>query len=209
MMDEAKIFLVDDDAAIRDSLCLLLSAAGYQARAFGSAQALFETLRAEHPGCLILDLCMPGMDGLTLQQALKREGCFSPVIFISGDGNIPASVTAVRQGALDFLEKPFAAEILLERVDEALAEHQRRRARAVEEERCRRQFGALTRREREVMRLAIEGLTNKMIARELGISPRTVENHRARVMEKMQASNIADLCQRAAACADLIGEPVV
>ena len=127
MSEQATVFLVDDDPGVRQSLSMVLSMAGYRVQAFGSAESLFKALRSEQPGCLVLDLCMPGMDGLGVQQALKKEGCPAPVIFISGDGTIPATVRAVREGALDFLEKPFSAETLIGRIEEAMEADRHRR----------------------------------------------------------------------------------
>lgn len=194
------IYLVDDDDAVRKSLSIALGMADYEVQAFGAAEAFLEACRPGQHGCVVLDLKMPDMDGLELQQALKERGCHIPVIFISGDGTIPASVAAVKEGALDFLEKPFSVEALTDRIEEALAADRERRESQAETARLQALYGQLSRREREVMRLATEGLTNKEIGAVLGISPRTVENHRARVMDKMQAGNIAELCHIAASC---------
>lgn len=200
MNKKSTIFLVDDDSAVRNALTTALDLAGYDVQAFASAESVFEGCRLNRPACLVLDLRMPGMDGLSLQQALKQEGYEFPVIFISGYGTIPATVKAVQEGALDFLEKPLSINALIARIEDAIAEDRRRRRHEAGTRSVRERFAQLTPREREVMRLATDGLSNKEIARALDISPRTVENHRARVMEKMKAGNIADLCQMASLC---------
>ncbi|AGA33184.1 putative transcriptional regulatory protein [Thioalkalivibrio nitratireducens DSM 14787] len=199
MTDAGAVVLVDDDPAMRRSLALALSLAGYEVKAFACAGDLLRDLDPEQVGCLLLDLRMPDMSGLELQQELLQRGCVLPVIFMSAFGDIPTTVRALKGGALDFLEKPFSTESLITRVEEAFAIDAALRAdrdwRLSIAERARQ----LTRREREVMALVTEGLSNKEIARRFEISPRTVEKYRARVMEKMQAANLADLCQMAGA----------
>ncbi len=208
MDEKPTIFLVDDDSAVRESLSMALDLAGYRVQAYATAESFFETCSdGDRPGCLILDLRMPGMDGLSLQEALRKKGCQIPVIFISGAGSIPASVKAVQQGAVDFLEKPLSTATLISRIEKAVAEDRRQREREMAESQIRARCQQLTPRECEVMQLATDGLSNKEIARVLNISPRTVENHRAHVMEKMQAANIADLCRKAALCHELGIEP--
>jgi RNA polymerase sigma factor (sigma-70 family) len=194
------VFLVDDDGPMRESMALLLQQAGLRVRSFPSAHDFLNAYAATEPGCLVLDLRMPGMTGLELQETLQGMGARLPIIFLSGFGDIPTTVRAIKGGAVDFLEKPVAAEALVARVRHALAEERRQRALRAEEQTIRQTYACLSPREREVMALATRGLANKEIARLLEISPRTVENHRARVMEKMQAENIADLCRMAAVC---------
>lgn len=207
MAETATIYLVDDDLGTRQALSIALDLAGYRVTACDSAAAFLEVCpKGAEPGCVLLDLRMPGMNGLDLQQTMKESGCTLPVIFMSGDGDIRAGVTAVKEGAVDFLEKPFPIRVLVERIEEALALDSTRRA----EEDGRRQIGErmirLTAREREVMQLVVKGLSNKEIAKVLDISPRTVENHRAQMMAKMQADNIAELCQMAAQYSGTPGE---
>jgi RNA polymerase sigma factor (sigma-70 family) len=185
---------------MRESLALLLQEAGLRVRTFSSAPELLEAYEVTEPGCLVLDLRMPGMTGLELQEALLEMGSALPIIFLSGFGDIPTTVRAIKGGAVDFLEKPVTAEALVARVRHTLAEERRHRGRRAEEQMIRRSYASLSPREREVMVLATKGLANKEIARHLEISPRTVENHRARVMEKMQAENLAELCRMAAVC---------
>jgi RNA polymerase sigma factor (sigma-70 family) len=193
------VFLVDDDDAMRESLALLLDQAGFRIRIFPSAQAFLEGYGSE-PGCLVLDLRMPGMSGLDLQDALCAQGQALPIIFLSGFGDVPATVRAIKGGAVDFLEKPVAIDTLIGRIRQSLEADDRQRRAAAEEQGVRALYANLTPREREVMVLATKGLANKEIARHLGISPRTVENHRARVMQKMHVENIAELCQVASVC---------
>jgi two-component system response regulator FixJ len=195
------VFLVDDDEAMRESMALMLDLAGFRIRTFGSAREFLDAYSASYPGCLVVDLRMPGMTGLELQTALTQQGFTLPTIFLSAYGDVPTTVRAIKGGAVDFLEKPVSYETLVRRIRDALAEDLRQRNTANEEVQIRARYVDLTPREREVMLLVIRGLANKEIARELGISPRTVENHRARVMEKMQANNVAELCRMAAVCA--------
>jgi two-component system response regulator FixJ len=200
MSDDPIVYLVDDDAAMRESLAMLLDQAGFKVRPFPSADDFLATYSDDDPGCLVLDLRMPGMSGLELQETLGRNGRRLPIIFLSGFGNVPATVSAIRGGAVDFLEKPVSVETLVERIRQSLDLDRSQRQAAAEKLGIRELYSNLTPREREVMVLAIKGLANKEIARHLGISPRTVENHRARVMQKMQVDNIAELCQVAAVC---------
>lgn len=193
-MHEPTIFIVDDDDAIRDSLRFLLEAAGFKHIAvFGSSRGFLETA-TPHPGdCLLLDVHMPDMDGLELQAELNRRGIRLPIIVMTGHGDVPIAVRAMKAGAVDFLEKPFADELLLDSVRRALA-HAAATSRENEEvgETVRR-LEALTAREREVLDGMVAGRPNKVIAYDLGISPRTVEIHRARVMDKMQARSLSAL----------------
>ena len=198
--EQATVYIVDDDDGVREALFWSLRQAGFSVQAFPSGESFLQSPRSEGPACLVLDLRMQGMDGLELQQALAQGGAQIPIIFISGYGDIPTSVQAMKAGALDFVEKPLSIEALIARIREALAEDKsRRRQYALNQEVCAR-YRSLTAREREVMSMVIAGRSNKEIARSLEISRRTVENHRARVMATMQAENVAQLCQMAALC---------
>ncbi len=194
------VFLVDDDAALRESMSLLLGQAGFQVRTFRSGTAFLDAYTKDEPGCVVLDLRMPEMSGLEVQEALLRAGYAPPILFLSGYGDVPTTVRAIKGGAVDFLVKPVAGELLIERIRQALQEDARQRAAAADQLSIRALYAELTAREREVMLLATKGFSNKEIAQQLGISPRTVESHRARVMEKMGAGGIAELCHMSAVC---------
>ncbi|MEE4379739.1 MAG: response regulator transcription factor [Candidatus Competibacteraceae bacterium] len=194
------VFLVDDDEAVRDSFSLSLEMAGLTVVGYASAQAFLDHYESTQPGCLILDVRMPDMSGLELQEALSERKISIPIIFITGHGDVPMSVKAVKAGAVDFLEKPFKKEILLERIQEALAQDVRQRQAEADTSLVLARFAHLTPREQEVMALVIAGKSNKEIARALAISPRTVETHRARIMEKMEADSLPDLVMLAAQC---------
>jgi RNA polymerase sigma factor (sigma-70 family) len=199
---DQSIFIVDDDEALRDSLVWLLESSGYQVCAYESAEVFLDAYRPEMTGCLVLDVRMPGMSGLELFEELRRRHCTLPVIFITGHGDVPMAVAAVKRGAVDFIEKPFGDRDMLGLIEESLArERDSRRQRQLEAETARR-LAELTQREREVLDLIIAGKLNKQIADLLGISIKTVEVHRARVMEKMGASSLAELVQNV-----IIGEP--
>ena len=200
MTDVQTIFLVDDDQGMRDSLSLILELAGYRVKSFDSPMAFLDAFVPEERGCLLLDQRMPEMSGLDLQDVLLERGCLLPIIFLSAFGDVPTTVRAIQGGAIDFLEKPATTEVLLQRIQAALAEDQRRREEAATEQTILERFRQLTPREHEVLILTTQGLTNKDIARQLGISPRTVENHRARMMEKMGAANLAELCRMSTVC---------
>jgi two-component system, LuxR family, response regulator FixJ len=187
------VFIVDDDEAVRNSLRLLVKSIGLNATILGSAQEFLATYDPLQPGCLILDVRMPGMSGLELQQQLNLRGAVIPVIFITGHGDIPMAVEAMQQGAFDFLQKPFRDQDLIDRLQRALDKDRTNRAELGERSRIRARRDSLTPREREVLALVASGKANKVMAADLGLSQRTVEIHRARVMEKMAASSLAQL----------------
>jgi two-component system, LuxR family, response regulator FixJ len=186
------IHVVDDDAAIRDSLRILLESSGLAVRTYPGAR-LFLAEAGEGPGCVLTDVRMPDMDGLELQRHLNERGFRLPVIVMTGQGDIPIAVRAMKAGAVDFLEKPFTDEDLLGAVHRALAESERREAIEQRAEEAHRRLAALTAREREVLDLLVSGLSTKAIANALGASPRTIEVHRARVFEKLQARSLPEL----------------
>ncbi len=190
---QSTVFVVDDDEAVRASLRLLLKSVGLPATAYSSAQEFLAGYDPRHPGCVVLDVRMPGMSGLELQQMLNVRGATIPVIFITGHGDIPMAVEAMQHGAFDFLQKPFRDQDLLDRVQRALEGDHRTRQELKEKDRIRDRLTSLTPREHEVLALITRGKPNKVVAADLGVSQRTVEIHRARVMEKMGASSFAQL----------------
>jgi two-component system response regulator FixJ len=187
------VYIVDDDEAVRDSLRLLLKSVGLAASALPTAQAFLASYSPHQSGCLVLDVRMPGISGLELQQQLNLRGAVLPVIFITGHGDIPMAVEAMQQGAFDFLQKPFRDQDLIERIQRALVRDETNRAELKEHTHTLERFETLTPREREVLTLITGGKANKVMAGDLGISQRTVEIHRARVMEKMYAASLAQL----------------
>ena len=189
----AVVYLVDDEFAVRDSLTLLIESTGQTVRSFASAEAFLNSYDPEQPGCLLLDVRMPTMSGLELQNELLRRAISIPIIFISGHAGIPDSAKAFRAGAVDFLEKPFNNELLLERIDEAIKLDIESRKQL--DEHCKRQqlLDHLTTREKEVLSQIVRGLSNKEIARVMDISNRTVEAHRASMMEKLQVKRLSEL----------------
>lgn len=209
MTEGQTVFVVDDDPAVRDSIAVMLDQAGFRVCPFASPREFLDVYSPRDAGCLILDLRMPEMSGLEVQQALQRLGPSLPVIFLTGYGDVPTTVRAIKGGAIDFLEKPVTPDTLVDRVRHALAEDDRQRSAQAEQRRVLQRYARLSPRERQVMDLVTQGLGSKEIARELGISHRTVENHRARVLEKMQAQNVADLCRMAGVCLVQDGDPVV
>jgi FixJ family two-component response regulator len=190
---EPKVFVVDDDEAVRNSLCLLLKSLGMPAVAHESAESFLAAYDDEQPGCIVLDVRMPGMSGPELQDALNRRGAPIPVIFITGHGDVPMAVEAMRHGAVDFLQKPFSDKDLVNRIQLALAADQRNREAIGALDEIRARIAALTPRERQVLELVTQGKSNKVIAGDLGASQRTVEIHRSHVMEKMGANSLAQL----------------
>jgi two-component system response regulator FixJ len=188
------VHVVDDDTAVRRSLAMLLRSAGHQVETYGSAEALLQAseVAALAQGCIVLDVRMPGMDGLSLMDVLSRRGIRLPVVVVTGHGDIPLAVRAMRAGALDFVEKPYAEERILEAIGGALIssrEADRDRLLAVQ---AQAKVGALSPREREVLAALVEGKANKVIGFELGISPRTVEVHRANLMEKLGVRSLPE-----------------
>ena len=191
-----RVFIVDDEADVRDAVQLLVGSDGLNAEAYASADEFLAAYEPGTPGCLILDVRMPGMSGLAAQQALQERGIELPIIFISGHGDIPMAVRAVQEGALDFLEKPFSDDAVLDCVQRALQRDREHRAQAAERADVAACLATLTPREREVMDKLLEGKVNKIIARELDASTRTVEIHRARVLQKIGVANAAQLVRR-------------
>jgi len=189
----ACVFIVDDDEAVRSSVRFLIRSVGLQAQVYRSAQDFLAGYDPRHPGCLLLDVRMPGMSGLELQQELNRRGATIPVVFISGHGDVPMAVEAMQQGAFDFLQKPFRDQDLLDRVQRALARDTESRSRLAARAEIQVRLATLTPRETEVLQLVTRGKANKVVGAELGVSQRTVEIHRAHVMEKMNASSLAEL----------------
>lgn len=193
MEAQQTVFVVDDDDAVRDALELLMESVGLAVETFGSAQELLDTIDHSRRGCLILDIRMPGMSGLELQDRLVSDGFDLPVIFISGHGDVPMAVRSMRRGAMDFLLKPFNDQDLLDRIHQALKLDRGRKIELEHQQAIADRIATLTPREREVMDLVTEGYTNKVIANRLELSQRTVELHRAKVMEKMGAPSLAHL----------------
>jgi two-component system response regulator FixJ len=192
MMHRDTIVIIDDDTSVQTGLARLLFASGFRARSYQSAEA-FLAEKDLRGGCILLDLCMPGINGLELQEVLSRRGCALPIIFLTGHGDIPTSVLAVKRGAYNFLTKPVDEADLLKAIEEALKSVAQRQNEIDELEDIRSRVAQLTAREEEVMRFVISGALNKQIAFQLGIAEKTVKVHRARVLEKMEADSLADL----------------
>jgi FixJ family two-component response regulator len=187
------VFVVDDQQAVRDSLRWLLESIGIPVRDYPTAEAFLRDYEPAQPGCLILDVRMPGMSGLDLQEELARRGIELPTIVITAHAEVPMAVRAVKAGAVDFIQKPFSHELLLDRVKQALELDAQEREIRHRRDEARRRLAALTPREREVIVMVAEGRANKAIAAALGVAIKTVEVHRGRAMEKMQAENLAEL----------------
>lgn len=191
--DGYTVFIVEDDQAVRDALALSLGLKGYAVRVFADAESLLAAYRPEYRGCLLIDIRMPGMDGLALQRRLREMGCEIPVVIVTGHGDIEAAREAFRAQAVDFLEKPIDRGRLMSAIEEAFA--RQNEVRAHEERRTQLDLllSSLTQREREVMELVVAGRHNREIAEKLGISARTVEVHKSHVMTKLQVGNVPDL----------------
>jgi len=198
-MTKGTVFVVDDDAAIRDSLAALLDAEGYSVEIYDSARAFLAGYRPKEDCCVVADIRMPDMDGLELQEEIIRRGLGLPVVIITGHGDVPLAVRAMRAGAVDFIEKPFDDEMLCAGIDRGIAQSRRTRGETAIAQEVEARIAQLTTREREVMNHLIAGRPNKVIAHRMEISPRTVEVHRGRVMEKMQARSLSDLVRMALA----------
>jgi FixJ family two-component response regulator len=203
MEPEALVCIVDDDAPMRESLKNLLRSVGLRVEAFASAQEFLRSPPSDGPSCLVLDVRLPGLSGLELQQQMAQGDRDMPIIFITGHGDIPMTVQAMKAGAVEFLTKPFRDQELLDAIQQALARDRQAREQRATSEALRRRYGALTPREREVMALVVAGLLNKQIAGELGTSEASVKVHRQHVMEKMGAGSLAALVRMA----DRLGIP--
>ena len=197
------VFVVDDDASSRISLTNLLRSVGLTVQAFSSAPEFLEAQRPEVPSCLVLDVRLPGVSGLDLQRRMAETSTQVPIIFVTGHGDIPMSVEAMKAGAVEFLTKPYRDQALLDAVHHALERDRRLRRERADADELRRRHGSLTERERKVMALVVSGLLNKQVAAELGTSEATVKIHRHRVMEKMGAASLADLVRMADRVAQL------
>jgi two-component system response regulator DctR len=197
-MSAGLAYLVDDDDAIRDALAWLFHSRGIPSRAWSSAEAFLADYATEMRGCLILDIRMTGMTGIELYDQLRARGCAMPTIFLTGHGDVPLAVKALKRGAFDFIEKPFSDNELADRVIEALKSDESRRGRDADKARVEERLATLTEREREVMAAILAGKLNKVIADELQIAMRTVEVHRARIFEKMGVRSAVELAQQLA-----------
>lgn len=195
MNTEATIFIIDDDPAIRDSLTLMVVQEGFAVSTFEGAEAFLESFQTERFGCAIVDIRMSGMDGIQLQEMLTKHHIQLPIIFLTGHGNIPMSVRSIKAGAVDFLTKPVTREKLMTSVRFALVESEKMLTERASHQNVQSHLAELTERERDVMALAVQGHSNKEIARQLGISHRTVEIHKSKVMHKTGATNLLDLAR--------------
>jgi RNA polymerase sigma factor (sigma-70 family) len=189
----ATVFVVDDDRAVRDSLRWLIQSVGLPVETFSTAAEFLASYTAPRPGCLVLDVRMRGMSGLDLQEELERRGVVLPVIVITGHADVPMAVRAMKAGAVDFLQKPFGDQALLDRIQSALERDREQRNASAEHEQILSRLSVLTPREREIVDLLVDGKANKEIASDLGLSTRTVEGHRANIMDKLGASSFAEV----------------
>jgi FixJ family two-component response regulator len=196
-LERPAVFVVDDDVSVREALRNLLRSVGLQVKTFETAREFLAGGRPDAPSCLVLDVRLPGLSGLDLQRELAKAEIDIPIIFITGHGDIPMSVRAMKAGAVEFLTKPFRDQDLLDAVQEAVARDREARAQRRQMQELRARYDSLTAREREVMTLVVRGLLNKQIAGQLGTTDATVKLHRGRVMHKMQANSLADLIRMA------------
>jgi FixJ family two-component response regulator len=193
MKNDALVYLVDDDEAVRDALGMLFKSIGLRFEACASALEFLERYDPARHACLVADIRMPGLSGLELQERLNQQQAEIPIIFITGHGDVPMAVNAMKSGASDFIQKPFREQDLIDRINKALAEDRERRVCRAQDDEIRARIASLTPREHEVMRRVVRGQANKVIAMDLGVSQRTVELHRARVMRKLKMRSLAEL----------------
>ena len=191
------VFIVDDDEAVRGALRLLMKSVGHEAKTFDSGDEFLASCNPGISGCLILDIRMPGMSGLELQETLHQQGVDIPIIFITGHGDVPMAVQAMRHGAMEFLQKPFREQDLVDLVNQALEKNENSHKLALQRTEIEPRIAKLTPRERQIMDMIVQGNANKVIAIDLGVSQRTVETHRTRIMRKMQARSLAELVRMA------------
>ena len=192
-MSKPTIYIVDDDDGVRRATGALMESVGYAHKTYASGREFLQHYNSSQPGCLVLDIRMPEMSGLELQQELNQRNIRLPVIFVTGHGDVPMAVQAMKKGAFDFVQKPFRDQDLLDKVNHALQQDSVLRQETADKEEVLQRWNSLTQREKEVMALIAEGNANKVVAQDLNLSERTVEIHRARVMEKMQARSVAQL----------------
>ena len=195
MNNQPTVFVVDDDQPVRKSLDMLIRSVGLPVETYASAQEFLEAYKPERPGCLVLDVRMPRMSGLELQEHFNSQGVKIPIIFVSGHGDVPIAVRAIKNGAVQFMEKPFSKQLLLEFVHEALHRDARQREGQAEHSKIQAKLDQLTDRERQVMERVVAGKVSKEVAAELGISKKTVDVHRARVMNKIGVESVAELVE--------------
>ncbi len=193
MSEDPTVFIVDDDDEVRSALALLMESIGMPVETFESALAFLQQFDPLRSGCLVLDIRMKGMSGLDLQEHLSKEAIYPPIIIITGHGDVPMAVRAVKAGAIDFIEKPFNDQALLDSIHRAIEQDAKRRGKAMQLAEIEDRLERLTPREREILTLVVSGKRNKTIAYDLNISQSTVEAHRSKVMEKMQARSLSDL----------------
>lgn len=184
------VYVVDDDQAIRDSMSWWIESNGYKVQLFDSAQNFLDHFHADMAGCIVLDVRMPGMDGLQLQAQLQKRGCHLPTIFITGHAEVPIAIAAIRSGGFDFLEKPFDDQVLLERIGQALALEAQARTQPDNQQDVMNRIARLTTQEKRIMQRICEGMSNRQIAEELGLSHKTIEVYRTRVMQKMEVTSL-------------------
>ena len=187
------VFIVDDDEPVRSALRLLMKSVGHDAMTFTSGDEFLASCKPGISGCLVLDIRMPGMSGLELQEKLREQGVNIPIIFITGHGDVPMAVQAMKHGAMEFLQKPFREQDLVDRVNEALEKNLNVHKLALQRTEIKQRVTKLTPRERQIMDMIVQGKASKVIAIDLGVSQRTVDTHRTRIMRKMQAKSLAEL----------------
>ncbi len=202
MSDTPSVYVVEDDDAVRDSLQMVLESVGYKVFPYPTGNAFLEAWHADMGGCMLLDIRMPGINGMELQRKLNERNSILPIIFITGHGDVPMAVEAMQHGAFDFVQKPYREQELLEKIEHAIALDRDNRQGLQERQLIRTRVESLTPRELDVLRLMVEGRANKVIAADLDISQRTVEIHRARVMEKLAAKSLAHLVRMVMAVGD-------